>query len=89
MPPDEARKQKSQLRYLFIVDSFIEPYVVSVTRHYGPKFPDMLRDTTARFVTAVAKLGALWLYNYETGKIIEKIAPCTIPQDEDGRHFLF
>lgn len=82
MPPEQAQKQKSQLRYLFIVNSFMDPYVVAVNDHYSPEFPDELFDTTARTITTFSKVDAVWLYNYETGEIIEKVAPCSIQQEK-------
>lgn len=83
MSSDVAQKQKSQLRYLFIVNSFNEPYVVEVNNHYAPKFPDDLIETTSRTITTFVKLDSIWLYNYETGEVLEKIAPCSIQQDKD------
>lgn len=85
MPPEQAQILKPHLRYLLIVNNFNNPYVVEANDHYDPKFPNQLTEITSRHITTFSKLDAIWLYNYETGEIIEKIAPCSIPQKKDGK----
>lgn len=85
MPPEQAKTQKPNLRFLLIVNSFISPYVMEENKHYNPKFPDELTEITSRTITTFSKLDAIWLYNYETGEIIKKIAPCSIQQHKNEK----